>query len=78
MSVRCVDGFVRSYVGFCRHDFNIAVLKAFVSLSDFAGMILVQALRLVYVRLCTRLLFHSRTLHMVINFHMTAELLELE
>lgn len=33
--------------GFCRHDFNIAVLKAFVNLSDFAGMILVQALRLV-------------------------------
>lgn len=28
-----------------RHDFNIAVLKAFVNLSDFAGMILVQALR---------------------------------
>jgi len=33
------------FVGFCRHDFNIAVLKAFVNLDDFAGMILVQALR---------------------------------
>jgi len=31
---------------FCRNDFNIAVLKAFVNLSDFTGMILVQALRL--------------------------------
>lgn len=28
-----------------RHDFNIAVLKAFVTLNDFCGMILVQALR---------------------------------
>jgi len=42
------------FAGFCRHDFNISVLKAFVNLSDFAGMILVQALRLVSV-LCSRL-----------------------
>jgi len=42
------------FVEFCRHDFNIAVLKAFVSLSDFAGMILVQALRLVCI-LCSRI-----------------------
>ena len=41
-------------VSFCRHDFNIAVLKAFVNLSDFAGMILVQALRSVYVLSCTK------------------------
>ena len=37
------------FVVFCRHDFNIAVLKAFVSLSDFTGMILVQALRSEFV-----------------------------
>jgi len=50
-----VGFFVILLVGFCRHDFNISVLKAFVSLSDFAGMILVQALRLVcilYSRIC--------------------------
>jgi len=37
--------FIICCIGYCRHDFNIGVLKAFVNLSDFAGMILVQALR---------------------------------
>jgi len=60
------------YVIFCRHDFNIAVLKAFVNLSDFAGMILVQALRSVYVLSCRELFVYSYNLYMGNNFHMRA------